>query len=57
MNNIKPKISLMVTSFNRPQILYESLKYIFRAQMINICNLVIVQQDTNSEFNQIFKQT
>jgi hypothetical protein len=59
MNIIKtnyPAISLMITSFNRPKILYKSLKYILRAKIIGNCNIVIVQQNINSEFKKIFNK-
>jgi hypothetical protein len=59
MNNIitpGPKISLMITSHNRPKILSKSLKYILKAEMIDNCNIVIVQQNVNSEFKKIFNK-
>ena len=55
MLNKFPKISIMITSFNRPLVLNESLKYLFKDKLINSCNIVIVQQDINLKFNKIYK--
>jgi hypothetical protein len=55
MLNKFPKISIMITSFNRPLVLKESLKYLFKDRLINNCSIVIVQQDINVKFDKIFK--
>ena len=55
MLNKFPKISIMITSFNRPLVLKESLKYLFKDRLINNCSIVIVQQDINEKFSKIFK--
>lgn len=48
--------SIMITSYNRPRVLKQMLKYLFKSQLIDECNIVIVQQDINNEFIKIFKK-
>ena len=51
-----PIKSIIITSYNRPLVLEKMLKYLFKSEMIDECNIVIVQQDINKEFIKIFKK-
>jgi hypothetical protein len=48
--------SVMITSYNRPYILERTLEYLFKSQLIDECNIVIVQQDINNKFTKIFQK-
>jgi hypothetical protein len=48
--------SVMITSYNRPHILERTLEYLFKSQLIDECNIVIVQQDINNKFTKLFQK-
>ena len=48
--------SVMITSYNRPYILERTLEYLFKSQLIDECNIVIVQQDISDKFTKLFQK-
>jgi hypothetical protein len=48
--------SVMITSYNRPYILERTLEYLFKSQLIDECNIVIVQQNINNKFKKLFQK-
>jgi hypothetical protein len=48
--------SVMITSYNRPYILEKTLEYLFKCQLIDECNIVIVQQNINNKFTKLFQK-
>tara|TARA_A100001015_G_C14926066_1_gene686415 strand:- start:432 stop:1289 length:858 start_codon:yes stop_codon:yes gene_type:complete len=56
MKKSKFKISIIITSYNRPLVLEKNLKNLITVSNVKNCNIVIVQQDINKKFINLFKK-
>ena len=56
MKIARNKISFTITSYNRYNILKKDLEYLMRISTIQDCNIIIVQQDINQKFDNLFKK-
>ena len=56
MKKSKIKISIIITSYNRPLVLEKNLKNLKNVSNIKNCNVVIIQQNMNKKFINLFKK-